>query len=495
MPLKAAAAPLNLTRTGKISFTFDDGMASAYNLAAPTLQKYGLSATNYVISGCVGMTTVPNSCQANGDVAYMSWAQVSALHNTYGWEIGSHTVTHPYLATSGDEQPTPLTLTQVKNELANSKAAIKANAGIDPVAFATPYGDYQPSGNPVLAEIAKLYTSHRGFADTGYNVTPYDGSALAANNYPLNDYLIRDQQVQSGVSVATVKSYIDKALADKAWLVLTFHDIKNGNASTDPADYEYNVGDLDQIAAYVQAKAMPAVTISDGLANGSPNLLTNSSFDSAISTFNGTPSASDWTTDDPASITRDTASHGSYPSATNSVLLNSGTANNHLFSPLVNVVGGQSYYLKSFVNILQVNPGGEVAFYIDEYDANGNWLSTQYKKSIISTDNPLVKQYSFAYTPSASVAKARLQLTVTANSGAQVYVDNLQWFAVDSGTVTPPVAKLGDVNGDNAVDALDLSSVLSNWNRTGASHAQGDLNGDGVIDALDLSTVLANWNL
>jgi hypothetical protein len=50
------------------------------------------------------------------------------------------------------------------------------------------------------------------------------------------------------------------------------------------------------------------------------------------------------------------------------------------------------------------------------------------------------------------------------------------------------------VNGDGIVDALDLSTILSNWNRTGAIRAQGDVNSDGTVDALDLSTVLAKWS-
>lgn len=495
-PRVAVAAPLNLTRAAKVSFTFDDGLSSAYTLAAPTLQKYGFTGTNYVISGCVGMTTVPNACKADDSVPYMTWAQVSALRNTYGWEIGSHTVDHPYLAsTDPDDQPTALTTAQITAELRDSKAAIKANTGIDPTAFASPYGDYNPSGNPVLAEVAKLYTSHRGFADTGYNITPYDGSALPANDYMLNDYLIRDQQVQAGVSVATVRGYIDKAIADNAWLVLTFHEIKNGNASTDPDDYQYNNGDLDLIAQYVKQKAVPVVNISDGLATSNTNLLANGSFDSAIGTFDGTPSTTQWTTDDPTNIKRDTGNHGNFPSPTNSISMAAGTANNHLFSPLVTVSPASTYYLKNFVNITKINAtaGSEMAFFIDEYDASGNYLATQYKKSVISGDNPLVKTWSFGYVPGANTAKARLQIDITANSGIQAYVDNLQWFLVDS-TVTPPVTTTGDINGDSKVDALDLSLILSNWSRSGVTHAQGDLNADGVIDALDLSTVLSNWS-
>ena len=110
------------------------------------------------------MTTVPNTCQADNDKTYLTWAQIAQLKNTYGWEIGSHTVTHPYLATSDpDDQPLPIPFSQVVQELEQSKTNLAAQ-GINSTAFASPYGDYNM---PVLAEIAKNYSSQRGFGDTG----------------------------------------------------------------------------------------------------------------------------------------------------------------------------------------------------------------------------------------------------------------------------------------------------------------------------------------
>jgi peptidoglycan/xylan/chitin deacetylase (PgdA/CDA1 family) len=102
-----AATPTTLPASSKakISFTFDDSLASTYTNAMPTLAEYGLTGTDYAISGCVGMTTVPNTCRANTDTPYMSWAQLEALQNTYGWEIGSHTVDHDCLASSAAQDP------------------------------------------------------------------------------------------------------------------------------------------------------------------------------------------------------------------------------------------------------------------------------------------------------------------------------------------------------------------------------------------------------
>jgi peptidoglycan/xylan/chitin deacetylase (PgdA/CDA1 family) len=439
-PAQALAATASAAPAAKISFSFDDGLTSAMTNAAPTLAKYGFTGTDYVITGCVGMTAVPNTCHANTDTSYMSWAQIQSLQNTYGWEIGSHTVSHSCLASTTVQDPddcpaTALTLAQVDAELANSKSALAAN-GINATDFSTPYGDYNPT---VLAEIAKYYASHRGFADAGYNASPY------------NNYIIRDQQVQGGVSVATVKTYIDTAIANKQWLVLTFHDILP-KASNNPDDYQYSTANLDAIAAYVKSKTLPVVNVKDGLVSGT-NLLSNPSFASGIT---------GWSTDAPGNVVIDNNNHGSYPSPANSVLVTASTKNVHLFSSQVAVNPNTTYMLQSFMNLAKVNSGYALGYYIDEYNANGNWISGQYKQSV-SFAWP--QAAGFEYRPtSANVAKASLQVITPGNSGIQAYLDNFQW--IDENPATPPPVAQTSLVANGTFD----SGISAGW-RTDAPSA------------------------
>ncbi len=475
VPQASAAAT---TAGGKVSFTFDDGFLSAYNQAAPTLAKYGFSGTSYVTTGCIGMTTAPNTCRADTQKPYMTWAQVNSLRTTYGWEIGSHTVSHPLLAsTDPDDQPQVLTNAQLISELADSKAAILANTGVEATALATPYGDWNPA---TMTTIAKYYSSHRGFADIGYNSFPY------------NDYLLYDQQVQAGsadvtsVSVATVKGYIDTARANNQWLVLTFHDIVASGA----VDYDYTVADLDAIAAYIKSLNMPVVNVTDGLAGGN-NLLPNSGFDTPLSADIASTTA--WSTDDVANIRQDTGNNGNHPGSTNSVILNGREIDIELFSPRVAVTSTDKYFIKAFLNVKQLTIAtrSEIAFYVDEYDANGTFIGTQYKKSEPSM---WIENLNFEYIPTnATVKAARLQIVVTANSGALAFVDNIGWYSQLGIPGGSGGGKAGDTNGDNLVNALDLSVLASNWNKSGMSRAQGDLNGDGSVNALDLSVLATNW--
>ena len=445
--MAALAAVQNPAPSAIVSFTFDDGLDSIYTQAAPTLAKYGLTGTSYVISGCVGMTTAPNTCHANNDAKYMSWAQVQAVQNTYKWEIASHTATHPYLASSdaSDGQPNVLTQAQVDNELTTSKAAFAAH-GINATDFASPYGDYN---NSVLAEVAKVYESHRGFADQNNNIWSY------------NDMILNNMQVQAGVTVAQVKARIDQAITNKEWLVLTFHDIKT-TASTNPADYEYKTSDLDQIAAYAKSKAsqIKTVNVRDGLVKSDVNAMPNGDLSRGM--------ADGWSTSNSAAIKADSGNHGSYPEPTNSMYLSSGGSTNYLFSPKVAVDSTQTYMYKSFLNMM-TRTSGELGYYIDEYDANGNWISGQWKKA---ESTPFVETMNFTYTPSsANVKKASLQIYVAANSGITAYVDNFQMFNL-TGATTPAPAPVTQT--DLMTNGTFDNGIASGWTTTNNTNFTAD---------------------
>jgi peptidoglycan/xylan/chitin deacetylase (PgdA/CDA1 family) len=441
-PVSAAVA--NPAPSAKVSFTFDDSLASVYTYAAPTLAQYGLTGTSYVITNCVGMTTAPNNCAADGTKKYMTWDQVMAVQNTYGWEIGSHTVDHPQLATDG------LTVAQVDAELANSKSAL-ASHGINATDFATPYGDYN---NTVLAEIAKYYESHRGFADVDNNVWPY------------NELVLNDIQIQEKITpVATIEAKIDAAIAAKNWAVLTFHDITT-TPGTAADDYDYTPTELAQIAAYVKAKQdaglVQVVSHHGGLVTSDQNLLTNGGFASGIT--------GGWTTDDNTVFKADAGTNGSYPEATHSVSVTGGTTAKHLFSPQVAVDSKQNYMIKSYLN-MTARTSGELGYYVDEYDAGGNWISGKW---LAAKSAATVQRVSLQYTPSSTnVKKASLQVYVTANSGIKASIDEFQWFSLNPPAVTPPTTSnlLTNSTFDNGIS--------SGWTTDNTSAFAADANNHG----------------
>ncbi|HSD56312.1 MAG TPA: polysaccharide deacetylase family protein, partial [Candidatus Saccharimonadales bacterium] len=451
----------NLTPTPRISLTFDDGFQSALTKAAPVLKAHGLTGTNYVITDCVGKTTVPNDCAADPLKPYMTWDQISELKTTYGWEIGSHTATHPQLATDG------LSDAQLETELAGSKATLAAH-GIDATALAFPYGDYD---NNVLKHAAKYYSSARGFADTDNN-----------NVWPYNDALLLNQQVQTGApaptwslctdtTVAGVKACIDSAIDNNQWVVLTFHNIAD-IPEVNSESYDFSTNDLDQIAAYIEQKQnaseIKSVNISDGLVTGT-NLLANGDFANGIT--NG------WITDDAANITADANGNGRYPDPTHSISLKSsvGTAkDSHLFSPKVNVVFGKSYVLKNYLSMVN---GGSVTLAIDEYDASGNWISwvdPNVSRTYNTAANAInLGDLSISYTPSSvSVASASLQVIVRHDANVQAYLDGSRWYDTsETDTTTPPADTTAPVVANVTITGTTATSTTISWTTDEASTA------------------------
>lgn len=61
--------------------------------------------------------------------------------------------------------------------------------------------------------------------------------------------------------------------------------------------------------------------------------------------------------------------------------------------------------------------------------------------------------------------------------------------AVVINVTNPPPPIVGDINGDHKVNVLDLSALLSHWNRPGS----GDFNNNGKVDIFDLSVLLSHF--
>jgi peptidoglycan/xylan/chitin deacetylase (PgdA/CDA1 family) len=400
-PVMTSAAVTPSAPTGQISFTFDDGFATYATEAAPALAAHDQKGTVYVSTGCIDNT---GNCREQVDPAadFLTWDQVLSLKNTHGWEIGAHTANHPLM--------TEITAAQLEAEFTTSEAAFAAH-GLNPTAFATPFGDYNSN---VLAGIARHYTSHRGFHDIGYNA------------WPTNPYLIQVQQVQAGVSVDTVKGYIDQAKANNTWLVLVFHDIQD-TPSSDPEDYQYATADLEAIAAYAKAQNINNVNVTEGLTTGQNNLLPNGDFNNGL--------GDGWRTNHPSNVVPSAAPKGAMPTPATSVSMTAAADQNvHLFSPTLTVDPTRKYWVSAYVNMTARTSGG-VGVYIDEYNSAGAWISGQLKQELT---NDQLKDVSVIYEPSsAQVAKVNLQFIVTSASGITAHVDHVSMYSV-TGTDPDP---------------------------------------------------------
>lgn len=63
--------------------------------------------------------------------------------------------------------------------------------------------------------------------------------------------------------------------------------------------------------------------------------------------------------------------------------------------------------------------------------------------------------------------------------------------SAQTAAVSAQVYLAGDINKDTKVDVFDLSTLLTNWARTGTNTS--DINGDSVVNVFDLSILLSRW--
>ena len=110
------------------ALSFDDGYSDFLTNAFPILQRYGCTATIFLVVGRVGE---PSDWAGASGAPLLTWQQVQAL-DRQGISFGSHTLTHPRL--------TGVPPDQVWRELTVSKAQLEARLGHEVTLFAYPYG-------------------------------------------------------------------------------------------------------------------------------------------------------------------------------------------------------------------------------------------------------------------------------------------------------------------------------------------------------------------
>lgn len=118
--------------------TFDDGFLSTYALGLPILRELGVRATAFVTSSFLtsGQPVAwdgfdPAPLRDPSELRPMSWDQAAALAST-GWEIGSHTVSHPVLPKLDDDG--------ILRELSESSRTIAERLGRPCKTVAYPFG-------------------------------------------------------------------------------------------------------------------------------------------------------------------------------------------------------------------------------------------------------------------------------------------------------------------------------------------------------------------
>jgi peptidoglycan/xylan/chitin deacetylase (PgdA/CDA1 family) len=127
-------------RDRTLAVTFDDAYRSVIELAFPILERLGVPGTVFVPTDYIGAGAPmrwPGIDQWLGgpfehELTPMSWAELRSLADS-GWEIGSHTASHPHLTRLDD--------TALEDELTRSRTVCEEHMSRPCTSLAYPYGD------------------------------------------------------------------------------------------------------------------------------------------------------------------------------------------------------------------------------------------------------------------------------------------------------------------------------------------------------------------
>lgn len=148
-------AVLNPPASKTLAVTFDDGFASVFERAEPILSALGLVATVFVPTGFMsgpealrwegieGWHASPNA----NELRSMGWDELGGLADR-GWEIGSHTRSHPHLKRLSDAA--------LREELRESREQVAEHVMRGCRSVAYPYGEVDTRIAGVAEEVGYM---------------------------------------------------------------------------------------------------------------------------------------------------------------------------------------------------------------------------------------------------------------------------------------------------------------------------------------------------
>ena len=195
-----------------VTLTFDDGTLDQYEVALPLLEKYGVAATYFLITGPRDTGVWEDGIHSR---RLFDWDAAVDIASK-GHEIGSHGVSHRDLRRLLwlDE------LSEIERELQWSRMEIQRYIP----------EEYRPAGN--LLSFSWPYwrsTSELEHLAGKYYIAARSGRGRLPLRIPPNSHSINSVRVMSDDSPTKWRQNIEKARNAQGWLLFSLHGIDNGH--------------------------------------------------------------------------------------------------------------------------------------------------------------------------------------------------------------------------------------------------------------------------
>lgn len=174
-----------------VVITFDDGAQGVYDHAFPILRERGMKAELFVVSEAIGSDAAHRISWNVGigaiELPMLVWPEVREMSASGTIHIGSHSVTHPSLAT--------VPLAQARGEIVDSKRRIEEELGIAAAFFAYPKNSFSAA---VMDEVQKA----------GYRAAVAGAGGMGGR------YALFRTAIHAGDDLATLRQKLARSWAD-----------------------------------------------------------------------------------------------------------------------------------------------------------------------------------------------------------------------------------------------------------------------------------------
>lgn len=148
-----------------LAITFDDGFADVYATALPLLARAGMTATVFVTTSFIGASSGWDLYRGR---PMLSAAMIRSLAEA-GWQIGSHTHTHPDLRL--------LSEADIRTELLQSRSILEDICGGPISSLSFPFGSWSAREWRIAKECGYASaTCYRGRPLAGETILPVSGT-------------------------------------------------------------------------------------------------------------------------------------------------------------------------------------------------------------------------------------------------------------------------------------------------------------------------------